>query len=229
MRLVGFDDERAQVGADRVGVHGEIAVLGLLVQEGQSVELERGAEPDELDRGLVYRMPELVDETFPRRRVRAVGGDDQVVLTAGVERVDIHGGRKMKARAQFGRAVLQCSEQDPSVHGGHSVAAGGCGHTLAAHLDGVPVPAVLGQSVPQYGIDPVDVVERRVGEHDPEPEDVGFVVAFEDVDRRARHGLRQRDGGEQSARSTADAGDAQRCCARRRILIWDGHQCRPLM
>ena len=44
--LAAFDDERAQIAIEAIGVHGEPAVFGALENEGERVERQRRAEPD---------------------------------------------------------------------------------------------------------------------------------------------------------------------------------------
>ncbi len=115
----------------------------------------------------------------------------------------------MQAGAAIARALAHRVEQDAPVHSGHPVAAGRHRGALGADADGVPVSAVGVQGLPQDRIDGVDVLERRVGEHDSESEHVGFVIALEHVDAGVGHRMRQRDRGEQAAGPAADAGDAQ--------------------
>ena len=53
------------------------------MQECEPVELKRGAEPDELDGGLVDGVPEFIEELLTARRIRSVCGNDQIVVAGG--------------------------------------------------------------------------------------------------------------------------------------------------
>jgi hypothetical protein len=209
-RVVGLDDEGAQPRTDGVAVHGEVAVFVALVQECQAVELIRGAEPDELHPCLVDSVAELIDKLLAHCRIRAIGGDDQVVAATAVQFIDRHGAVEVQAGAEIGGPTTQRLEQNPAMHRRHSVATGRHGHAVSADRDGVPMPTVGGQRLTKDRVDGVDVVQRRVGEDHTESEDIRRAVAFEDIDTAARHGVCHRDRGEQTARPATDAGDAHR-------------------
>lgn len=177
------------------------------MQEGETVEPEGRAEPDELHRRGLDRVVERVDEPLARGRVRSVCRNDQIVTTAARERVDVDGGVVVDVRAEFGCPRTQCVEQHPTVNSGHPVAARRMRLTVRTHVDAVPVGSVTGEGIAQHRIHRVDVVEGGVGEDHPEPEDVVGAVALEDVDMCAGQARGEGDRGEQTAWPTPDAGD----------------------
>jgi hypothetical protein len=63
--LIGFDNEGAQVVADRVAVDREVAELALPVQEGHALEDVAGSEPDELRRGHLRGVAQALAELLP--------------------------------------------------------------------------------------------------------------------------------------------------------------------
>ena len=179
--LVGLDDEGAHVGRDRVGVHGEVAVLIATVQEGETVEHAIGAEPDELGGGLLDRMAEpLIADRGAEGRVGAVACHDHIVV-AELRRVG-HELAEAHVDASGGGLLLQQAEQGAAVDRGHAVAAEGARLALRDDVDGLPALAVLREPIREYRVGGLDLAQRGVGEHDAEAEGVIRLVALEERD-----------------------------------------------
>ena len=205
--LIGLDDEGRHTVADGVAVHGEDPVRALFVHEGQPVERIAGPEPDELGRRRFNTGPEDVREPSAEARVRPVGRDHQVI--PAVEQIlwghrtgepDLHPGVQ--------GALLEQRQQGPARYRGHAVAAERPPLTAQPYLDGIPVHAVLGQRGAQHRIGGIDPLQRRVGEHDAEPEGIAGLVALEHGDLTARIAALGQQRGQQPSRATAQTRDA---------------------
>jgi hypothetical protein len=159
---------------------GEVAVLVLRVNEGEPVEHVVGAEPDELRRCRLDVMAEFGDDLLAEEGVRPVSGDDDVEVVELRERGD----RRLEPQIYSGirRGLLEDLQEHTTMDGRHAVAGEARRLALGAHLDRIPVHAVLGERTGEDRIGGVDRPKRRVREDDAESERVGRAIALEEHD-----------------------------------------------
>ena len=208
--LVALDDERRGALVEAVAVRLEDAVRVLDEVEGEGVEGERRAEPDEARRARVEVRAEGGGVAAADGAVDAVGGDHDVGA-AEPERVEVavvaHVGAEAQGDAERRGALLQDAQQRAARDAAEAVAAGGDPTPVDDDVDVVPVGEVGGDRAERRLVGGAEVLERLVGEHDAPPERAVRAVALDDGDVVRRVRLLEQQRGVQPCRSAADDDD----------------------
>ena len=100
--------------------------------------------------------------------VDAVRHDDEVRI--GEQALVVHVGLIDEPHLEFRRAFLQDEQEGPPRAAAEPVAADAVDGILEMDRDIVPVGEFLGDAPIARKIVFLEIVERRIGEHDPEPE-----------------------------------------------------------
>src|SRR5690625_4140640 len=173
--FLAFDNEGGSVAVETVGVRPDPAVLGLLEDEGESLEQLVRAQPDEFVLAGVHGGLEDTIMGSAHPAVDAIGSNDQVRI--GVEGDVIDLGFEHQVYAQFLGACLQDVEQVLAADPHESVAAGSDGVPLEVDVDIVPVSEVAADFGGAFRIVGLEVSQRFVGEnHAPAKGVIGAVA-----------------------------------------------------
>ena len=205
--LVALDDPGGELllpALERVGVHREHAVLGLLEDEGEGVERLGRAEPGELRAAPVEAGLEVVGEAPADRAVDAVGGDDEVGL-GQVLGIDL--GLEGQLDPDLLAAALQDLEQEPARHAAEAVPGGADPAALVPGVDVRPVREGLADRGVALGVGVLERAQGLVGEHHAPPEGVVGPVALGDPHRGAGEALLGQEGRVEPPGAASDALD----------------------
>ena len=204
-RLGAFEDEGREPLVVAIGVHAPQAVLAFLEEERERPERKRRAQPHEAVRAPVDLRLEVLGVARPEERVHAVGGQHEIGPGPGRGIVDLC--RELQADAELGGAGLQDVEQPLARQPGEAVAGRRQHLILIVDLDVVPVREGAGDGGVGLGVGLLEILERRVGEHDAEAERVVRSVALENGDVVPGIGLLHEDREVEAGRSAADRDD----------------------
>jgi hypothetical protein len=202
--LARFDDERARVLIERIGVRLEDAVLGLGERERERVERDVGAEPGEARRVDVQAGRERLLVGAPHERVDAVGADEQVGFRQLAEVADLV--LEHQLDAELAGPPLEDAEQLGAADGGETVAVGADHLAAEVHVDRGPGRPCVGDRGEGRLVRVAQAAECLLGEHDAEAERGVGRVALEHHHLVARVRLLEQDREVQTGRAGAEDG-----------------------
>ena len=201
----GLDDPGAFAGAVLVGAeHPDPVLVGREV-EGEGLVRPRRAEPEEAVAAVLDARPERLAVAFPDGRVDPVGADHQVEATERGGVADL--AFEVEIYAEPGAAALQNVEQRAPRAAAEAVPAAAHGLAVEDEVDLVPVDEDVADRVVALRVVVAEIVERLVGEHDPEAERVVAPVALEDLDVPVGPGLLREQREVEPRRAAADHRD----------------------
>ncbi len=202
--LAALDDERRAGLLVAIGMDAEQPEARLLEDERERAVRHGAAEPHELVRPHVDVGLQLGGERLAHPAADAVAADDDVRLDLR-ERLDLV--LEFDADAEISGARLQDLEQRLALETAEAVAGRAEDFTAGVDLDVVPAGELRRDLRVGLGIGRGEVAERRVAEHDAEPERVVGTVAFVHDDVVLGRAALDEDAEVEPGRAAADTGD----------------------